>query len=58
MDMKAEEFIKELISKYDNPSFEPNAEWWDCVFDAHAHGFDDGVKVIIDQLKTFNTTDE
>ena len=55
--MTAEEFIKQLIEKYDNPTFERDAEWWegDNFDTAHAHGVDEGVQFIIDELKTFNT---
>lgn len=53
--MKAEEFIKKLIEKYDNPAFEVDADWWDWgnVDDAHGHGVEEGIQSIIDELKTF-----
>ena len=58
--MTAEEFIKQLIEKYDNPTFERDAEWWegDNFDTAHAHGVDEGVQFIIDELKTFNTKEK
>jgi hypothetical protein len=58
--MKVEEFIKQLIEKYDNPSFEADADWWDWgnVGDAHAHGVDEGMQYIVDKLKTFKTKEK
>ena len=55
--MKAEEFIKYLINKYDNPHFDSEEEWWNWgnVDDTHAHGVEEGVQYVIDKLKTFNT---
>jgi len=55
--MNEEEFIKQLIEKYDNPSFDAEEDWWDWgnIDDAHAHGVEQGVQYIIDKLKTFNT---
>jgi len=55
--MKAEQFIRHLIEKYDNPTFEYNSEWWegDNYDTAHAHGVEEGMQFIIDELKTFNT---
>ena len=54
------DFIKQLIEKYDNPSFDEEEAWWDWgnVDDAHAHGVDEGMQYIIDKLKTFNTKEK
>ena len=58
--MKAEEFINQLIKKCDNPSFDIDADWWDWgnVDDAHAHGVDEGIQFVIDELKTFKTKEK
>ena len=55
--MTREEFINHLIEKYDNPTFDIDADWWDWgnYDDAHAHGIEEGIQSIIDELKTFNT---
>tara|TARA_S200002703_G_scaffold58026_1_gene50467 strand:+ start:508 stop:702 length:195 start_codon:yes stop_codon:yes gene_type:complete len=60
MKQTAEDFIKQLIEKYDNPSFDEEEAWWDFgnADDAHEHGVDEGMQYIIDKLKNFNTKEK
>ena len=55
--MTLEEFINRLIERHNNPDFDIDAEWWDwgSYDEAHAHGVDEGIQSIIEELKTFNS---